>query len=236
MQFKTQLKHFTLLAEFKGTSKTGEGVSISIIDNKGIDLDTIRQKGQGACGDCQHARPTGQRKQGACYVYSRPGGSQGALGGLAKAFSKAEYLTLNEFNERVLVLAQAANYARIGKFGDPAADNETATAIKSILKLLRANNVPYTGYTHQWTKAKASELTGLLMASTESVEESAEARELGWSTFQVIGRKEEPTQIHCPAQEKKEAFKRGELVAIPTCKECQLCDGSKLLSIQVKKH
>ena len=104
--FKTIGKHFTLLAECKGTSKTGDGVSISIIDNAGINLDTVRSKGMAACGDCPHKKAAPDRKHGTCYVYARPGGGQGALGGLVHTMGRVEGVSSSKFMEQVMTLRE----------------------------------------------------------------------------------------------------------------------------------
>jgi hypothetical protein len=232
ISFKTQVDAaFTLLAEFKGTSKTGEGVSLTIIDNEGFNLDTVRTTGIKACGDCTHARPTGGRKNGLCYVYTRPGGSQGALGGILKAFEVAEVLELEVFIERFLLLAEAANYARFGKYGDPAASPTTAKIIARLALELRVLDVPYTGYTHQWRKKKAEPLKGLLMASTETTEQTIQAQLEGWYIFEVKPRKAKLDVIWCPAQKAK-----AEKAAPVTCKDCRMCDGSTVPHIQVRVH
>jgi len=230
--FKTIGKHFTLLAECKGTSKTGEGVSISIIDNAGINLDTVRSKGMAACGDCSQRKAAPDRKHGGCYVYNRPGGGQGAIGGIVNALERADIKSIYQFIEQVVILSEVAGYLRIGKFGDPAADAWTASTLAIIIESLDENtNCIVTGYTHQWRKAKASPLRGLLMASTETNLDTATAIGHGWGAFQIIGRNEKPWLTQCPAQRAK----KDKEDHVPTCKECGLCDGTPV-TIQIQKH
>jgi len=244
MTIKTKLKNFTLLADVKGNKKVGGGLSISIVDNGGFDLDTIRQTGQKACGDCKHARPTDGRVQGACYVYSRPGGGQGALGGILSDLNKATELPLMEFFKQCVQLAKGFKYCRIGKFGDPAASTETVAFFKGFIGALRDADIVYTGYTHNWEKHRARPLRGLLMASCDTYGEALQAIDKNWGVYQVIGRNEETQHLHCPSQrqqKKKKAVAKVDKIAalsisVPTCAECGLCDGKRVRIIQVQKH
>lgn len=230
MEFKTTLKNFTLFARLGGNSKTGKGVMISILPKTGLDLDSVRSKGASSCGDCPHAKAstraenytykTGKKKTfktGTCYTYKRPGGSQGALGGINNGFHRCDEVSLVKFSSQVQVLAELTGYIRVGEFGDPAADKQVAEVIADILKQVDSS-VSRAGYTHQWKKAKAKALKGLVMASCDTEEEEFKARVDGWGAFLVEPRKTEAhVGQHCPSQ------KTGGIV---TCASCGLCDGA----------
>ena len=116
-------------------------------------------------------------------------------------------------------------YIRVGEFGDPAADKQTAEVLADILKGVDSS-VSRAGYTHQWKKAKSNALKGLVMASCDNEEEEKQARKNDWGVFLVEPRKtEKHIGSHCPSQ------KTGGVV---TCATCGLCDGSqKTISINL---
>ena len=216
MEFKTTLKNFTLFARLGGNTKTGKGIMISILPKNGLDLETVRSKGASSCGDCPHAKAVAGRKHGSCYTYKRPGGSQGVLGGINNGFHRCDEISLVSFTNKVQVLAELSGYIRVGEFGDPAADKQVAETLADILKGVDAS-VTRAGYTHQWKKAKAKALKGLVMASCDTLEENKKARKASWGTFYVEPRKEDNLEnTHCPSQKTK---------GVVTCAKCGLCDG-----------
>ena len=238
-ELKTVLKNFTLFARLGGNSKTGKGVMISILPNGGFDLETVRSKGSSACGDCPHATTAKREaeykrlhgklkvfKHGTCYVYKRVGGSQGALGGINNGFHRCDTVSLVKFIQQITVLAELTGFIRIGEFGDPAADMQTADIIAAILVSIDSE-VVRAAYTHQWRKAKAKNLKGLVMASCENDKEKSKALKNGWSVFQVVGRKDIIKGIHCPAQKTG-----GEI----NCDTCGKCDGIGNKLIQINLH
>ena len=202
-EFKTTLKNFTLFARLGGNSKTGKGLMISILPKEGLNLETVRSEGASSCGDCPHAKAstreenytykTGKKKSfkvGTCYTYKRPGGSQGALGGINNGFHRCDEISLVKFTNKVQVLAELTGYIRVGEFGDPAADKQTAEVLADILKGVDSS-VSRAGYTHQWKKAKSNALKGLVMASCDNEEEEKQARKNDWGVFLVEPRKTE---------------------------------------------
>ena len=223
---KTELKNFTLFARLGGNSKTGKGVMISILPKQGLDLNTVRSEGSAACGDCPHSKKSGTRKTGTCYVYKRPGGSQGALGGIQNGFNRSNNVSLLQFVRSVSTLAELTGFIRVGEFGDPAADKETSEVIADILKGLDSE-VVRAAYTHQWSKKKAESLKGLVMASCETVEETNKAIKAGWSVFQVVDRKADIVGIHCPSQKSK---------GVINCDKCGQCNGQGNKVIQINLH
>ena len=212
---------------------------ISILPNGGFDLDSVRSKGSSACGDCPHATTAKREneylrlhgklkkfKHGSCYVYKRVAGSQGALGGINNGFHRCDTVSLIKFVRQVTVLAELTGFIRIGEFGDPAADMQTADIIADILKGIDSE-VVRAAYTHQWRKSKAKNLKGLVMASCDTDEETKRALALGWSVFQVVGRKDTIDGTHCPAQATK-----GQI----NCDTCGKCDGLDNKLIQINLH
>ena len=232
---KTELKNFTLFARLGGNTKTGKGVMISILPKNGLDLENVRSVGSAACGDCPHAKASTYynsagklvtRKTGTCYVYKRPGGSQGALGGIQNGFSRCETVSLIKFTQQVTVLAELTGFVRVGEFGDPAADKQTAETIADILKGIDST-VVRAGYTHQWRKKKAQALKGLCMASCDNSEQTTKALNAGWSVFEVVPRKADISATHCPSQKTK---------GVVNCDKCGLCTGSAAKHIQINLH
>ena len=138
MEFKTNLKNFTLFARLGGNTKTGKGVMLSILPKTGLDLNTVRSEGSSACGDCSHRKAKDGRKTGTCYTYKQPGGGQGVLGGINNGFHRCEVVSLVEFINRVNVLSEFTEFIRVGEFGDAGADKETANVIADILKGLNS--------------------------------------------------------------------------------------------------
>jgi hypothetical protein len=103
---------------------------------------------------------------------------------------------------------------RIGAYGDPA-------VIPSIhWRALLRYAAGHTGYTHQWRRAIARGLRGIVMASADSESDRDIARAMGWRTFRVrtadqpLGARE----IVCPAS--PEGGDRRQ------CIDCQACDGA----------
>jgi hypothetical protein len=223
---KTELKNFALFARLGGNSKTDKGVMISILPKTGLDLENVRSKGSSSCGDCPHSKAQAGKKHGSCYVYKRPGGSQGALGGIQNGFSRCENVSLVKFVQQVTVLAELTGFIRVGEFGDPAADMQTADIIAAILVGIDPT-VTRACYTHQWNKKKAKNLKGLCMASCDTSEQTKKALELGWSVFEVVPRKADIQAVHCPAQATK---------GLVNCNTCGKCTGSTVKHVQINLH
>ena len=88
---------------------------------------------------------------------------------------------------------------------------------------VRARVDRWTGYTHAWKREEAQGFRPYMMASVDSIDESAQAQAMGWRTFRVehdrtlddfrLG-----NESICPAS--PEGFDRS------TCQACGLCNGS----------
>lgn len=222
-EFKAKVGSHYLMTRIRGNSKTGEAVMVSIIPAGGLDLDTIRAEGSSSCPDtCPNKKSFGKRKTGTCYTYKRPGGSQGVLGGLQKAFENSETVTLAAWLEKTTAAASLYGFLRAGEYGDPSITPEVAAGSKALLKNLKELDVRYTCYTHMWRKDET--LRGLAMASSESPEITKEANVMGWNTFEVVPRNS-PEKKLCPAQQVKKF----------TCAQCGLCDGGHN-NVKIRMH
>jgi len=223
LEFKTLVGNHYLMTRIRGNSKTGEAVMVSVIPAAGLDLETIRNQGSSSCPDtCPNKHAFGKRKTGSCYTYKRPGGSQGVLGGLLKAYESSETITMDAWLEKTTAAAVLFGFLRAGEYGDPAITPEVAAGSKALLKNLKDLGVKYTCYTHVWRENET--LKGLAMASVESPEMTEEANAAGWLSFEVVPRNSTEKKL-CPAQQVK-GF---------TCAQCGLCDGSSK-NVKIKFH
>lgn len=102
---------------------------------------------------------------------------------------------------------------RIGAYGDPA-----AVPLKVWTSLTKHHDTKRTGYTHQWRTCDPG-FKRLVMASVDTMEEWAQAKEAGWRTFRVRTADQwlMPNEIVCPASE--EGGHR------TNCAKCGLCNG-----------
>ena len=100
---------------------------------------------------------------------------------------------------------------RVGSYGDPAA--VPAYVWQDFLSAADG----WTGYTHQW--ANRPDLAAFCMASADSLEDRAAAKDLGFRTFRVTNDISDLTkgEFICPAS--KEAGNK------TTCDQCKACGG-----------
>ncbi len=104
--------------------------------------------------------------------------------------------------------------SRLGSYGDPAA------VPVEIWEALIVGAVGWTGYTHQWCEPSAQRYRHFLMASVDTREQLAQARDAGWRTFRVLRGDEAlvaGTEIQCPASAEGGFTK--------TCDACRACRG-----------
>lgn len=189
--------------------KTGNMVQTYILRADQAPLDAIRAgDDESICGDCRHRPALG----GSCYVDVSK-----SVTSVYAAWVRGSYPLLAPVNAAAAV---AGRVVRMGAYGDPAA------IPASIWKRMLRNAAGRTGYTHQWRRAYALGLRGLVMASVDTVPERDVARALGWRTFRVrtadqaLGARE----IVCPASD--EGGNRRQ------CITCRACDGAERGAVQ----
>jgi len=114
-------------------------------------------------------------------------------------------------------LAAAEAPIRLGSWGDIATVpvDVTETLLTTTTGMRRA----WTGYTHMWASPSVErDYRHLLMASVESSEGRAQAKERGFRTFRILpaGAKLEAGETLCPY------YSHG-----AQCRTCRLCDGAR---------
>lgn len=190
---------------FKSTSnpKTGHMIQTWILSDTDNPI-TVLSTGQDAtiCGDCKHSSVK-NGGHGTCYVnvFTAPRA-------IYMAYKRGKYDKLSESN-----IHQFDNkLIRLGAYGDP------AVVPYEVWAAILSRTSGHTGYTHQW-KVCDSRFKKILMASTDTPEETIEARKHGWRTFRVRTA-DEPLmnkEFICPASQENDYKK--------TCAECLACDG-----------
>ena len=194
------------------------------------DMDPRKASKTGAdfsiCGSCPHrGLPTTDkdRKQAAertCYVLL----GQGPL-------SVWRGLVAGRYPHRTQLLPIASLGAgrkiRLGTYGDPAA------VPSYVWTALLTGSAGHTGYSHQSATPGADYRSDLVMRSVDTIQQAADAWDIGERTFRVISNVEDidlDREIICPASE--EAGKRTQ------CERCGLCAGSKVKakSIAIVAH
>jgi len=146
------------------------------------DIDPVEAVREGMddsiCGDCPHrpylrkiAKLTGEEPEATCYVNV----GQAPLG-IWKAYKRGSYPRLGLADAAAVV---AGDMVRFGAYGDPGA------VPRHIWASLADTAEEWTGYTHRWSDT-GSDLTGLCMASVDSVDQKHAADEAGFATFRVV--------------------------------------------------
>ena len=106
---------------------------------------------------------------------------------------------------------------RLGSWGDIATVPLNVT--ESLLTTTTGTRRSWTGYTHMWASPSIErDYRQLLMASVESAEGRAQAKEKGFRTFRILhdGAKLETGETLCPY------YTHG-----AQCRTCRLCDGAR---------
>jgi hypothetical protein len=152
------------------------------------------------CGDCIH-RPNGGKRT--CYVNIMGPAS------VWRSFQKGGYESVDPDEAGDIV---SGRKVRLGAYGDPAA------VPASVWRSLIANVKTFTGYTHQWRDCP--DISDLCMASCETQQDVQDAQALGYRTFRVMPKGEEPTrrELVCPSS--------AEMGRRVTCADCGLCAGA----------
>lgn len=172
------------------------------------------------CGDCKH------RQFKSCYVELLRGPI--TVWNVYKGYKDGDYVKWDSKRHSELF---KDSYIRLGAYGDP-----VAIPLATIEKICK-NAAGWTGYTHQWKKAKAKNYKKYLMASVDSIKgyykEYHKATAAGWRSFRI--REQDDTVLFdnefiCPASEEG-----GKLT---TCEKCGACSGafSKRKNPVIKIH
>ncbi len=184
--------------------KTGDMLQTWILRRDKSPLDAIRDgSSYSICGDCRHDHKDGA---GSCYVEARTGPLA-----VFRALEGGHYPRPARNGLSVLTRGRLV---RRGSDGDPSA------APAALWRQLLTGSAGWTGYTHQWRRARAQEYRPFLMASVDTESEQRQARSKGWRTFRVRlpGMPTLAGEVVCPASEDG-GFTR-------TCETCGACDGA----------
>lgn len=182
--------------------KTGDMIQVWVLGTQDSPLALSRQgRDSVVCGQC----PKRHSLQGDCYVnvFQAPQA-------IYRAWRNGSYGTVQDFtsdgrHKRVPI--------RWGAYGDP------IFVPFSLLAHLSDQSIGWTGYTHQWQRARASRYTRYLMASCDTPEQAELAQSQGWRTFRTRYTGHHLAhEITCPASD--ESGHRTD------CSHCKLCSGS----------
>lgn len=203
-------------------TKTGHEVQTWILRDDMSPVDAVKTGADGAiCGACS-LRGNGDGTNRTCYVtvFQAPLVVwKAAQRGLYPFYNPTTVIELELLTGRML---------RLGSYGDPAA------VPAHVWETLVHGAAGHTGYTHQWATKAGASLQSLCMASADSDNDARVARELGWRTFRVMRRDEQPAkgeEISCPAS--KEA---GAKTSCALCKACGGTSAKARVSIAIQAH
>jgi hypothetical protein len=193
--------------------KTGDMAQVWVLSANQAPHQAIQTGADRAvCGDCPLRRSI-------CYVQT-----QRAPLAVYRAWQRGAYPRLSPSE------VQIAKPIRFGAYGDPAA------VPTDVWRQLSAAGRGRTGYTHGWRTRPS--LRGLVMASTETADQTRDAWSRGWRTFRVKAASDPVLEgeIVCPA-----SAEAGRLRGVKTtCQACLLCDGARThdrrKSIVINKH
>jgi hypothetical protein len=183
-------------------SKTGNMIQTHILRADMLPMDAIYNgEDSSICGDCPH-RGDGTGKGRTCYVTVYQ-----AQTAVYKAFLRGSYPVYDPAVHDKYLEGRAV---RIGTYGDPtAAPIEVWHNLKTLASIT-------TGYSHQW-RTISQEWAKLVMASADTPDDVAHARQLGYRSFRV-GDEKLQGEVLCPAS--KEAGKKLQ------CIDCGACGGA----------
>lgn len=206
-----------ILTGFKRPStnpKTGAMIQVYIMRADISPLEAIESSGdRSVCGDCIH-RPA---NLGSCYVRIFQGPRS-----VYAAHDRGNIPTVTPTEASVLLGGRSI---RLGAYGDPAA--VPYGVWNDLLAPGRKRRRTLTGYTHQW-KTCDPKYQLILMASTDTPRETAQAQAKGWRTFRVrpLGTPVLPGEVPCAN------------VRDIQCDECGLCCGLSITakSVTIEAH
>lgn len=184
--------------------KTGDMVQTWIINKNESPTDSIfRGTDDSICGDCKHRGNNGKGRS--CYVSVANAPYQ-----IFKAYQENKY---PPFNQGLTSLVKGRK-TRLGAYGDPCA------VPYEVWTRLLEGSAGWTGYTHAF-KYGDQRFKNICMASVDSEEEFAQAKEMGWRAFRVRNSEDLllKGEFMCPASE--EGGKR------LTCEDCLACSGTR---------
>ena len=173
-------------------------------DNEKVDFATFYKLANANCMDCPF------RDYGKCYTHKR----RQTLGFITqiKFLIRENYIEPmpKEIPKEILKWCKWS-YVRFGTYGEP-----TKIPLDWVVKMASAS-YNFTGYTHQWRKAKGYEK--YFMASTHSKLETKLASEFGYRSFMTTNDLsfKDKDFIRCPAS--KEVGRK------MSCEDCGLCKG-----------
>ena len=182
--------------------KTGNMIQTHILRADMFPMDAIYNgEDSSICGDCVH-RGDGTGKGRTCYVTVYQ-----AQTAIYKAFLRGIYPMYDPAVHDKYLKGRAI---RFGSYGDPAAAPiDMWRALKTLARMT-------TGYSHQW-RIVSPDWAKLVMASADTPDDVAHARQLGYRSFRVGDEKLEG-EVLCPAS--KEAGKKLQ------CIDCGACGGA----------
>lgn len=184
--------------------KTGDMVQVWIIRSDMSPVEAVRTGLDAAvCMDCVH-RGVGGFEDRSCYVNVAQAPQK-----VYRAFQAGSYPKLAPKDYASVFSGRAV---RFGAYGEP------VLIPLSIIERIAGVCTGWTGYTHQWRKARYQGYKRYLMASCDSPVERLQASLAGWRTFRVsLGVDPQVSEISCPAS--------GEMGTRTTCEKCLLCSG-----------
>lgn len=188
--------------------KTGDMVQTWILRTDVPPLEALRTNGDASiCGACplRGAMVDGTRVGRACYVNVGQ-----APNSVWRTYTRGGYVRMDAARVGEII---AGRGVRLGAYGDP------AMVPLSVLRDLVAHASVWTGYTHQW-RTVDSAYASLLMASTESDADMADATARGYRFFHVVadGAPAPSRTVECAATRERNPLQ---------CIDCGMCAGTR---------
>ena len=181
-------------------------------------VDPIRASSAGMdeaiCGDCDFRgvwdNEKGKMSNRMCYVNLGAGEYQKHVG-----FINGKYPDLTDLDDcqKKFVISSIEKWlTRFGSYGDPMSNRKV---FRKLLKMVRAHNGMYTGYTNMWKNKKNHFSKSSIMASVVSKSDYDHANDLGFRTYRTKLPEDKllPGESNCPYPK-------------VTCDQCGLCSGT----------
>ena len=192
--------------------KTGDMVQTWIIRSDISPEDAARTGADSSiCGDCKlrgiiSKLPNGEQinRHRGCYVFVGQ-----APQAVWNSYRQGDYAGPQDQDKHF-----RGRMVRFGSYGDPCA------VPAAIWCRIASDAAGWTGYTHKWREELFHDYRRFLMASVDSEQEAAEAKQLGWRWFRLAPKDTLPLagEFHCPASA-EEGYRL-------TCDQCRACDGA----------